>query len=405
MKFPAFISRRITSSAAGFSAVIHRIAIISIAVGLAAMIVSFLVMKGFQTTVQDKIYSFSAHLNVNRITTGNSMEEPPFPFRINVYNYPDSFPDIAHVQEYSHKAGLIKTEQEITGILLKGVGKSFSLERFKEHIKEGSFLQFPDSGYSDQVVISRLIADRLQVKVGDPITIHFFQNPPRARRLKISGIYETNLSDYFDEKIILCDLALIQRLNGWSADEAGGLQIFLKDPEKTWLVYLNLLDRVPYDLYVEPTANRYIQVFEWLNLITRQVNILLVIILLVVCVNMISVILILVMERTSMIGILKALGATNPLVRNIFINQGVNLVFRGLILGNLFGLGLCWIQDRFRIITLDAKNYYMDYVPIYWDWGMVIILNLLVFTVVTVVLILPVLIISRIRPVSAIRFD
>jgi lipoprotein-releasing system permease protein len=405
LKLSGFISGRITSSAAGFSAVIHRIAIISIAVGLAAMIVAFLVMKGFQTTVQEKIYSFSAHLLVNRITEGNSMEEPPFNFRISLYNHPDSFPDIAHVQEYSHKAGLIKTDAEITGILLKGVGRSFSLERFRDQLKEGSFLSFPDSGYSNQIVISRLIAEKLNVKTGDQLTIHFFQNPPRARRLTISGIYETNLSDYFDEKIILCDLALIQRLNGWSADEAGGLQIFLKDADMTWLTYMNLMDKLPYDLYVEPTSNRYIQIFEWLNLITRQVNILLVVILMVVCVNMISVVLILVMERTNMIGILKALGAGNPAVRNIFIRQGINLVLRGLLIGNIFGLGLCWLQHRFRIITLDARNYYMDYVPVYWDWQMVITLNVLVFAVVSVVLILPVMVISRIRPVTAIRFD
>lgn len=405
MSFPGFISRRVTSSAAGFSAVIHRIAIISIAVGLGAMIISWLVMKGFQTTVQQKIYDFSAHIQINRITTGNSMEEPPFDFRINLYQHPDSFPYIEHVQEYSHKAGLIKSGSEISGILLKGVGKSFRQDRFNNHLTDGSFFHFPDSGYSNEIVISRIIADKLKVKIGDKLTIHFFQNPPRARRLTVSGIYETNLSDYFDEKIILCDLRLIQRLNGWSADEAGGLEIFLKDPTRDWENYLDLLDRVPYELYAEQTRSRYIQVFEWLNLITRQVNILLIIILTVVCVNMVSVILILVMERTAMIGIFKALGSQDSIIRRIFIRQGMDLLLKGLLIGNVFALGLCWIQHQFRIITLDAKNYYMAYVPVYWDWGVVVALNLLVFAVVSVVLILPVMVISRISPVSAIRFD
>ena len=405
MNFPGFISRRVTSSAAGFSAVIHRIAIVSIAVGLGAMIISYLVMKGFQTTVQEKIYDFSAHIQVNRITTGNSMEEPPFSFRINLYQHPDSFPYIEHVQEYSHKAGLIKSGSEISGILLKGVGRSFRQDRFKDHLKEGSFLQFPDSGYSNQIVISRIIADKLQVKTGDKLTIHFFQNPPRARRLTVSGIYETNLSDYFDEKVILCDLRLIQRLNSWSEDQAGGLEIFLKDPSLSWQNYLDLLDRLPYELYAEQTQSRYIQIFEWLNLITRQVNILLIIILTVVCVNMVSVILILVMERTAMIGIFKALGSPDGIIRSIFIRQGMNLLIKGLLIGNAFGLGLCWLQDQFHLITLDAKNYYMDYVPVYWDWGMVVALNMVVFAVVSIVLILPVMVISRIQPVSAIRFD
>lgn len=369
------------------------------------MIISYLVMKGFQTTVQEKIYDFSAHIQVNRITTGNSMEEPPFSFRINLYQHPDSFPYIEHVQEYSHKAGLIKSGSEISGILLKGVGRSFRQDRFKDHLKEGSFLQFPDSGYSNQIVISRIIADKLQVKTGDKLTIHFFQNPPRARRLTVSGIYETNLSDYFDEKVILCDLRLIQRLNGWSEDEAGGLEIFLKDPSLSWQNYLDLLDRLPYELYAEQTQSRYIQIFEWLNLITRQVNILLIIILTVVCVNMVSVILILVMERTAMIGIFKALGSPDGIIRSIFIRQGMNLLIKGLLIGNAFGLGLCWLQDQFHLITLDAKNYYMDYVPVYWDWGMVVALNMVVFAVVSIVLILPVMVISRIQPVSAIRFD
>jgi lipoprotein-releasing system permease protein len=232
-------------------------------------------------------------------------------------------------------------------------------------------------------------------------------DPPRFRRLKISGIYETNLSDYFDNKIILCDLKLLQRLNNWPDSVAGGLQVFLKDskPERIQAAYENLIDGVPFDLYVEKTSDRYIQVFEWLNLITRQVNILLVIILSVVCVNMISVLLILVMERTAMIGLLKALGGTTKMIRRIFIYQGMNLILVGLIVGNLLGLGICFIQDQFKIVTLDARNYYMSYVPISWHWDIVVLLNLLVFTVVWVVLLIPVSAVSRINPIKAIRFD
>ena len=384
---------------------IHRISVASVAIGLSASIVAFLIMNGFKQTVENKIYSFSAHLLVNSITSNNSMEEVPFDFNINLYQYPDSFPEVDHVQEYSHKGGLIKHNQDILGVMLKGVGKSFDQNRFASNMVDGEFIHFKDSGYSNEIVISRAIANKLDAKTGDQINIHFFQNPPRARKLKIAGIYETNLSDYFDEKIIVCDIGLIQRLNGWEPNQAGGLQVFLKDPTQTQQAYENITDRIPFELYVEKTSDRYIQVFEWLHLITRQVRILLVIILLVICVNMISVILILVMERTTMIGMLKALGSGNGLIRNIFLFQGVQLVLKGLGLGNLIGLGLCYIQYQFRLIKLDPENYYMDFVPIAWEWGTVLWLNLIILLVVSVVLILPVAIISRIRPLAAIRFD
>jgi len=402
---PRFISGRITSEAAGFASVIHRIAIISIGIGLGAMIVSFLIMNGFRNRIREKVYGFSGHILVNRITGNNSMEEPPFNFRMGLYNHPDSFPEIAHVQEYSHKAGLIKSGKDILGVMLKGVGTGFDRARFSGNMKEGEFPVFPDSGYSSGIVISKTIAKKLSLKNGDNIIVHFFQNPPRARKLRITGIYETNLSDYFDEKVILCDNRLIQRLNNWAPDQAGGLEIFLRNADDAGRVSQSLMDHLPYDLFAEPTGSRYSQVFEWLQLISRQVNILLVIILAVVCVNMVSVILILVMERTTMIGLLKALGAADQTVRRIFFVQGVNLILRGLLIGNLLGLGLCWLQYQFRIIKLDPANYYMDFVPVSWEWPTIMVLNLIVLVTVAVVMVIPVAVISRIRPVNAIRFD
>ena len=406
MGLPQFISGRITREAAGFAAVIHRIAIISIGIGLGAMIIAFLIMNGFRNRIREKVYGFSGHILVNRITGSNSMEEPPFNYRISLYQHdPDTFPDIVHVQEFSHKAGLIKSGKDILGVMLKGVGRGFDRSRFSDNIKEGEFPSFPDSGYSSGIVISKAIAKKLSLKTGDNVIVHFFQNPPRARKLQITGMYETNLSDYFDEKVILCDNRLIQRLNDWSPDQAGGLEIFIRNPDDAGRISQQLMDHLPYDLFAEPTGSRYSQVFEWLQLISRQVNILLVIILAVVCVNMVSVILILVMERTTMIGLLKALGAADNSVRRIFFVQGVNLIVKGLLVGNLLGLGLCWLQYQFRIIRLDPANYYMDFVPVSWEWPTVLLLNFIVLITVALVMVIPVAVISRIRPVSAIRFD
>lgn len=407
MNLSRFIANRIRHSKGAFANTVHKIAVTSIALGLAASIVSFLIMKGFQENVQHKVFSFSSHLNVNKLSPNNSVEEPSFSTNFDLVTNPEKYPFVEHIQEYAHKAGLAKTEDELLGVLLKGVGKSFDQNRFKESLIDGKFIAFSDSGYSNDIVVSKIISDKLKVKAGDDLVIHFFQNPPRFRKLKIAGIYETNLADYFDSKIILCDLGLIKRLNNWPDSVAGGLQIYLTDskPQTTQAAFETLVDSLPFELYVEKTSDRYVQVFEWLHLISRQVNILLIVILIVVCVNMISVVLILVMERTSMIGLLKALGSANGLIMKIFLNQGSNLIVVGLAMGNMIGLGLCFLQDKFKFIKLDAKNYYISYVPVSWHWDIVLTLNLLVFVVVWLVLLIPVTSVSRIHPIKAIRFD
>ena len=374
----------------------------------------------------------------------NSPEERPMNYHIDVYDNAAAYPFVRHIQEYAHKPGLVKADDEVLGVVVKGVGKSFDVNAFQPSIIEGKFIAMPDSGYANQVVVSKTIADKLNVKVDDAIMVHFFQNPPRHRRLKVTGIYETNLSEYFDSKVIISDIGMIQRLNDWSDSIAGGLEVFLEmnqrvqplnaqfgqdeqeiteefDEENESVVKnffnfdkdLQVIDgsiqrigeSMDYDLNIERVRDRYIQVFEWLHLLSRQVNILLVIILIVICVNMISIILILVMERTQMIGLLKALGASNKTIRSVFVLNGITLIVKGLLLGNLFGLGLCFIQDKFKVITLNPHDYYMSFVPISWNWDIVILLNILMFLVVTFVLLFPTMIIASVNPIKAIRFD
>ena len=401
-----FLAQRISrEQKGGFASTIHSIAIVTLSVGLAASIVAFLIMEGFQTTVKNRIYSFSANILVTKLSLNNSMEEQPFDFNIPLYKHPEDFEFIDHVQEYSHRPGLIKAGDDVLGIVFKGIGKSFDQTAFSENLKEGSFLHFSDSGYSHEVVVSRVIADKVKANLGDEITVHFFQNPPRFRKLKIAGIYETNLSDYFDSKIIIGDLALIQRLNDWPDSVAGGLEVFVTDLSKVDEAYDQIGERMDFDLFVEKVSDKFVQVFEWLGLVSRQVKILLGVIIVVVCMNMISVILILVMERTQMIGLLKAMGAQDSTIRSVFVYQGIRLIVKGLFFGNVIGLGLCYLQDTFKFIKLNAHDYYMSYVPIGWDWPVVLFLNLLVFAIVTLVLLVPTAIVSRVSPIKAIRFD
>ncbi len=455
MNLSYFISKRIRNvEGKGFSSTIHKIAIASIAIGLAAALVSFLIMQGFQSAVKNKIYKFSNHLLVTRFTMNNAVEEQPFEYKIDLYTNQTEFPFVTHVQEYAHKAGLIKSNDEILGIVFKGVGQEFDATQFGDNLVEGSMIDFPDSTYSNQILLSRIIADKLNAKTGDEVTVHFFQNPPRFRKLIVAGIYETNLSDYFDGKVILGDIRLIQRLNDWAPTLAGGLEVQLDlnsfgyfslwredfsnylDRETEKIIdnpdveYENLAlasalfnysfdydraaletsarrigESMDYDLYLETVRDKYIQVFEWLDLIKRQVKILLVVILVVVCVNMIAVILILVMERTPMVGMLKAMGAQDGLIRSVFLYNGASLISKGLLIGNAVGLGLCFLQDKFKLIKLNPHDYYMDYVPIQWDPITILLLNGIVFLTVVIVLWLPTRFITRINPIQAIRFD
>lgn len=406
MNLSRFISARIIRPEnGGFSPTVHKIAVASIAIGLAASIISFLIMSGFRDTVVQKIYGFSGHLLVNKLTINNSVEEPPFDVTTELKKTLDGISNIRHYQEYAHQAGLVKTDEDILGVLMKGVSQRFDTALFRSNIIEGRFLHFPDSGYSREVVISKIISDKLNLKKGDEVIIHFFQNPPRFRRLRICGIYETNLSDYFDSKVILADLRLIARLNNWPDSIAGGIEIFVKDISRIDETVYTLAEQIDFDLDVTAVRDKYIQVFEWLQLLSRQVNILLGIILSIVCVNMISIVIILVMDRTPMIGILKALGGTDDFIRRIFLYQGARLLGRGLLLGNLIGLGFCLLQDTFKFIRLNPHDYYMSYVPVGWSWETVVLLNVLTFTVVLAVLLIPTAIIMRISPVKAIRFD
>ena len=406
MNFPYYISKRIRKSSQGsFSSTIHRIAVVSIGIGLSIMIISFLILFGFQNTVKEKLFGFSGHLQVTKYTLSSAVEELPISNQNDFYLNYKKIDGIRHVQQYAYKAGLIRTEEEILGVVIKGVDTDFDIDQFSENMVAGEFITVDTSGYSKQVVVSQVIANKLNLSVGDRMTIHFFQNPPRARKLTVSGIYETNLSEYFDDKMILADMGLIRRLNNWADTLSGGYEIYLDDYNKMNQVESILDNTLDYNLFVENISDKYRQVFNWLHLIRRQVNIFLVLILSVVCFNMVSIILILIMERTQMIGMLKALGATNKQVRMVFNYSGLQLLGKGLFLGNVIGLSLCAIQYFFKVIPLNAKDYYMSYVPISWDWDVVIILNILTLAIVYAILAIPTLLIVRIRPIRAIKFD
>lgn len=405
MNLSYFISSRInTANQSSFSAIIHKIAIASIALGLAVMIVSFLILKGFQQNITDKVVSFGGHLQITRYTFGNMYAENPISNKMDFYTHPEKYPLLSHVQQFAYKPGLLKTQDEVLGVMLKGVGQEYDRQRFSANMLEGEFPQHQDTAVSSQVVVSQKIADQLRLKVGDDVIMYFVQNPPRFRRLSVSGIYSTGMED-FDESLILGDIKLVRQLNNWSDTLAGGMEIYLKDFDKMDQAQEQLYELTNYSYYVEKITDRSIQIFEWLNLLNRNVVIFLALILFVASFNMVSILLILIMERTPMIGTLMALGATNGQLRRIFITNGMLMVLKGIVLGNIIALGFGFLQQQFKLIPLDKENYYMDTVPILWDWPMIIGLNILIFVLVMLILLIPSTIISRIQPIKAIKFD
>ena len=405
MNFPFFISNRIDKAVSnGFSSTIQKIAIFSVAFSLAVMIVSFLILGGFQKTIKEKSYSFSGHLQITKYDLNSSFDEQPISTNSDFYQTYEKFDFIDRVQEYSHKACMIKTEDEVEGVVLKGISKSFDEAGFHDNMVAGKFLSIPDSSYSKEIVVSKKLADRLSLKLGDEVIVYFIQKPVRFRKLNIVGIYDTGMEE-FDSKFIFGDLGLIQRLNNWEKHQAGGFQVFVKDESEIDKAEAILYEGIDYDLAVEKASDLYQQIFEWLELISKNVYPFLVLILFVACINMISITLILIMERTQMIGILEALGATGRQIRRIFIYKGMRLILKGMLIGNILGIGYGLLQYYFKIVPLDPANYYMDYVPIDWNIWIIIGLNLLCFLIVSLILIIPTILITRINPIQAIRFD
>ncbi|MEQ8337711.1 MAG: ABC transporter permease [Cyclobacteriaceae bacterium] len=405
MNLPYFISSRITKNEEGsFSGTITRIAIISIAVALSSLILAFLILGGYENVITSKIYSFSGHVVVSKYTLSNSVEETSIVVSDSLLEKVKNTEGVDYVQAYSFKYGLLSTKDEVQGVLVKGIDEHFNRTDFEQHLIRGKFPEFPEDNYGTEVAISEKISNILQLDVGDEVTIFFVQKPLRFRKLQITGVYETGLEE-IDENVILGDIRLVSRINNWEENQVGGLEVYLDDPNDQAQAAETLFDKVDFDMYVEKVADKYIQIFEWLRMLNRNVLILLVIVLFVACFNMVSILLILILERTQMIGVFKSLGASNALIRRIFLFNGLNLIIKGLLWGNFIGLSFCLAQYYFRFIPLDASNYYVSYVPIALDYGIVLLLNVMAVIVVGITLFIPLSLISRIQPVKAIRFD
>jgi lipoprotein-releasing system permease protein len=404
LKFSSFISRRIRRNQAGsFSATVARIGVTSIAIGIAVGIVSFGVLLGFKDVIQKKLFLFGSHLRVNAFAPGNHYEEGPLPLYSTLSENLNQIPEVRHWQAVAHLSAILKTPDELKGIIFKGVGKDYDWEMLGQSIISGRPLTLPDSGYSNEVVLSKKIATQLRLQPGDDVLVYFVRNPPRTRKLTVAGIYQTDMEE-FDNTLILGDLGLIQRLNNWGPDTVGTYEIYLQDFQNIDAAADKIEEMADFSMYIQKVTHIFSPVFEWLGMLDTNTAVFLTLILFVACFNMISVLLVMIMERTPLIGLLKTLGSPDRQIRYIFLKVGLYIVSMGMLIGNTLGLGLCWLQYKFKLIPLDPVNYFMDTVPIIFDWNIIILINLLTLLLVALVLVIPTLVISKIQPVRALLF-
>ena len=414
MNLPYFIAQRLIKGrreGTSFSRPINVIAIIGIATGLAVMIIAVAVLTGFKQQIRDKVVGFGSNIQIVNFDSNLSFETTPITEAQEFIPAIKNIRGIKHIQIFATKAGIIKTGDEIQGVVLKGVGSDFDWSYFSSNMTDGSVFIVNDTSRTDKVIISKKIADMLRLRTGDSFAMHFVQDPPRMRKFTICGIYETSLEE-FDKMYVFCDIGHIRRLNGWKDDQISGFEIYIDDFDRLDEMTQAVEDAIGYRIVedeekfkVTNIRNKYPQIFDWLNF--QDINVIIIIILMLVVAgfNMISGLLILILEKTNMIGIMKALGSDDVTIRRVFLYQAAYLISKGLLWGNLIGIGLAFLQLKTGLISLDPSSYYIKTVPVNFEIAHILLLNAGTMAAILIMLLVPSKLISRITPVKAIRYD
>ena len=386
------------------------ISVASVALSLAVMVVAVAVLTGFKEQITQKVTGFLAHVQIVSFDGNTSYEAAPISRRQDFLPQVAQLNEVAHVQAFALKPGIITSGNNMQGVVLKGVDKDFDWSFFSANMVSGGPFALADSAASSEVAISQTLAKLLRLKLGDRFDMFFVQDPPRVRRFSVAAVYDTKFGE-FDKLYVLCDLRHVQRLNGWSAGQVTGFEIYVKNFDKLDATYLQVEDIVGYKLLpdgtrllVENVRQRYAQLFDWLALQDLNAWIILALMLLVAGFNMVSTLLIMLLERSQMIGLLKSLGIQNASLQKIFIYQSGFIAGKGLLWGNVIGIGLCLLQQHFGIVSLNPETYYLSQAPVALELWHVLALNAGAMAAITAMLVLPSMLAARISPSKTLRF-
>lgn len=388
----------------GFSKLIINLALAAVCISVMVMIIAIAIVKGYQQQVRNKIIGFNSNIQVTHLDLNNSYESLPIDRDSLFERMAPKQKGITGMQRFATKAGIIKTDESFEGIVLKGVDSDYNWSFLKTHTQTGAPFVVNDSMVSNNILLSKITANRMNLKLGDPVFIYFIQDPPRIRKFKICGIFDTGMGD-LDEVFAFADIKQVQKLNNWESSQISGYELALSEFKETENVRESLAGITPYTMGISSIFEMYPALFDWLVLLDMNVVIIIILMIAVAAINMITALLILILERTQMVGVLKALGSTDALIGKIFLYMAANIIFKGLLLGNFLGIGLAWLQMHYGFFKLDQSAYYLDSVPIELVFRDILLINLGSFIICLLILIIPAKFVSKIKPVKSIKFN
>jgi len=409
MNSSIFIAKRLFTAKENnnnYTRPIIRIAILAITISVAVMILSVFILSGFKDNISNKVIGFGSHIKITKFNNNQSFENDPIDFNADTYDKIKNLDFVNHINIYATKAGIIKNDVDIHGVVLKGVSGDYNWEFFKNNLISGDIPNIKDSTRiaSNDILISESISKKLNIKLGEELVIYFIQNPARVRKFKVSGIYKTALSD-FDDITAIVDLNHLIKLNNWNTNQIGGYEIKTKDFDNVSSYTTKIDELIDFDLKAQNSKDLNPQIFDWLRLQDFNVVIILILMLLVGCVNMVTSLLIIILEKSKFIGVLKAIGLSNWNIRKIFIYNSLYILLNGLFWANLFVILFTFFQKRFHLISLDETIYFMSSVPVKFDVFSMFIINIGTIIICYLVLIIPTILIAKISPAKSIRFE